>query len=92
MSEILEALMMIAFGFAWPTNIMTAWKAKTARGMSPAFFFIVNAGYICGIASKIISGHITYVLAFYILNFTMVSINIGIYFRNRRFDRAGIEK
>ena len=48
------------------------------------FIFV---GYICGIISKIISGRITYVFVFYVLNLVMVGTDIVLYFRNLKYDR-----
>jgi hypothetical protein len=47
----------------------------------------VLTGYLCGIASKLISGSITYVLIFYSANVIMVTTDILLYFRNRRLDK-----
>ena len=88
MAEILEALMVISFGISWPTSIAKAYKARTAKGTSPAFLSMILFGYICGIASKICSNSITYVFVFYILNAVMVTCNLVVYFRNRQLDKA----
>lgn len=87
MAELLEAGMVIAFGISWPLNIVKSLRARTAKGKSLPFLFFIWIGYICGIASKVISGSITYVFFFYILNFIMVSVDAALYFRNRRLDK-----
>ena len=87
MAELLEVMMVVSFGFAWPTSIMNSLKARTAKGKSPFFLVIIIFGYICGITSKFISGNINYVVIFYIINSIMVSIDLLIYFRNRRLDK-----
>lgn len=87
MAELLEAGMVIAFGISWPLNIVKSLRARTAKGKSLPFLFFIWIGYICGIASKLISGNITYVFFFYILNFIMVSADAALYFRNRRLDK-----
>ena len=87
MAELLEAGMVIAFGISWPLNIAKSLRARTAKGKSLPFLFFIWIGYIFGIASKILSGNITYVFFFYILNFIMVSIDAVLYFRNRRLDK-----
>ena len=50
-------------------------------------------GYVAGIAAKLLSKSYMaefsqkwYVLCFYVLNLVMVSLNIIVYFRNRRLD------
>ena len=87
MPEFLEALMVIAFGISWPMNIVKSVRARTAKGKSFLFLIFIWVGYVAGIASKLISGNITYVFFFYVLNLLMVSADILLYFRNRRLDR-----
>ncbi len=89
MGSILETIMLVCFGFSWPLNVMKAYKAKTAKGMSLPFIMLIIIGYIAGITAKIITGQINYVLAAYFLNLTIVSINIIIYFRNVALDKKG---
>lgn len=52
------------------------------------FILFILSGYGFGIASKLISGNITYVLPLYILNFVMVAIDVVLYFRNLSYDKA----
>jgi bacteriorhodopsin len=87
MVELFEALMMVSFGVSWPANIIKSLKARTARGKSLIFLMFVNFGYLCGIAAKLMSGHINYVLVFYFINTAMVTVDMVLYFRNRRLDR-----
>lgn len=78
--QILEICMMVCFGFSWPNNIRTTLKNKSAKGKSLAFLLLIDAGYLCGIFGKILSGNIVwYVLGMYILNFTMVTIDLSLY-------------
>ena len=88
MQKILEAAMLVCFGFSWPMNLMKNWKARTARSMSLAFIVLVNVGYVAGICAKIVGNDVSYVLAVYFINFFMVFANMLVYFRNRRLDRA----
>ena len=88
MAELLEIAMVLAFGAAWPAAIMKSVRSRTAKGKSVAFLLIVAFGYLCGIASKFVGGNVNYVLAFYILNLSAVSIDIGLYIRNRSLDAA----
>lgn len=87
MGEIFEAIMVICFGLSWPASVWKSWKSGTAKGKSLVFELFIFIGYICGITGKIITGNITYVLAFYILNIIMVSLDLCLYFRNSRMDR-----
>lgn len=86
MPELLETLMIISFGISWPMNIIKSLKTKTAKGRSLLFLCFILAGYICGILSKIISGKITYVFFFYVLNLFMVSFDLMLYFKNKQLD------
>ncbi len=84
MAQVLEIAMMIAFGFSWPNNILTTLKNKSTKGKSLAFLLLIDFGYVCGIAGKIIGGHfVWYVLFFYILNFVMVTTDLILYFYYR---------
>ena len=87
MAEILEALMVISFGFSWPMNIMKSLRTKSTKGKSLMFLLLIEFGYVCGIISKLVSGNITYVFIFYVLNFLMVGTDIFLYFRNRKLER-----
>ena len=87
MSQMFEAFMVIAFGISWPLSIVKSLRSKTAKGKSLILMLFIFVGYICGIISKIISGRITYVFVFYVLNLVMVGTDIVLYFRNRKFDR-----
>lgn len=86
MSQFFEALMVICFGISWPMNIIKSLKTRTAKGKSLLFLLFILVGYVFGIAAKLISGNITYVFFFYVLNFIMVSTDVILYFRNKRLD------
>lgn len=88
MAHVLEVLMVVSFGFAWPTSIINSLKAKTAKGKSPFFLCIIIFGYICGIGAKFLFSNINYVVIFYFINPIMVTIDLLIYFRNRKLDRG----
>ena len=88
MPQLLETLMLVFFGISWPTNIIKSYNARTAKGKSILFLFLILAGYICGAFAKLSSNIINYVLAFYILNAVMVTIDILLYFRNCALDKA----
>lgn len=87
MSQFLEAVMVVLFGISWPLNIMKSAKSRTAKGKSLPFLIFIWVGYIAGIASKLVSGNITYVFVFYVLNLVMVSIDFCLYFRNVKLDK-----
>ena len=86
-SQVLEAAMLICFGLSWPTNAYRSYVAATAGGTSWQFILLITVGYLCGIAAKIISGQLNWVLAIYLLNLVFLGANWWVYFRNRRLDR-----
>lgn len=87
MSSILETIMLICFGISWPLNLVKAYKARTAKGTSLAFILLIITGYLAGIAAKLVSGNINYVLAAYLFNLVAVSLNLAVYFRNAALDK-----
>lgn len=84
--SIFEIGMLVAFGFAWPSNIYKSLKSRTAAGKSLTFQWAIIIGYICGITHKILYSN-DIVLYLYILNLIMVSIDTLLYFRNRHLDK-----
>ena len=94
MAEILEIIMIVSFGASWPLNVMKSWRARTTKGKSLPFLLLIFFGYIAGIASKLVNeaymasfSQKWYVLVFYILNFIMVSVDLGMYIRNHNLDK-----
>lgn len=96
MPELLEALMIISFGISWPINFIKAYKARTTVGSSFFFLMLIFFGYICGIASKLVSllngKPLTYVFVFYVINIIVVGANMVIYFRNSHIDKMNGKK
>ena len=86
MSSLLETIMLVCFGLSWPINVMKAIKARTAKNMSLPFILLIISGYIAGITAKIMTGQINYVLIVYFVNLAIVTVNLAVYFRNRRLD------
>lgn len=97
--DLLEALTIFCFGLSWPISIRKSWVSRTAKGKSLFFEIFLLVGYACGIAKKIIeaagllgveskSGFI-FVLSFffYVLNFIEISIDVALYFRNKKLDQ-----
>lgn len=87
MGAIFETVMLICFGLSWPLNVIKAYKAKTTKGTSLPFILLIITGYVAGICAKLISGQINYVLAVYILNPVIVSLNVLVFVRNAALDR-----
>ena len=86
MAQIMEAMMVVSFGLSWPMSIMKSLKARSTQGKSLFFMIMIEFGYVCGIASKLVSNNITYVFFFYVLNLVMVGADIARYFRNRKLE------
>jgi len=93
MTEVLEVIMIVLFGASWPANVAKSYRSRTAKGKSLTFLVLIEIGYICGIASKLLNEVFMadfhqkwYVLFFYCLNFLMVGADIVLYFRNKKLD------
>ena len=93
MSEILEIVMLVAFGVSWPISLIKNIKSRSTKGVSILFYFLILVGYIAGIISKFTNeAYMTsintkwYVLIFYFFNFTVVGLNIIVYFRNKAIE------
>ncbi len=84
MVQIFECIMLICFGISWPISVYKSITSKSTQGKSIVFIIAILIGYIFGILSKIIGGNITYVLIVYIFNFIVVSIDLVLYFINKR--------
>lgn len=85
--HLFEALMLVCFGFSWPLNVIKAYKARTAKGTSLAFIFLIITGYLAGISAKFINHQINYVLAVYFMNLAIVMVNVFVYIRNKSLDK-----
>ena len=72
--------MLIAFGLSWPPAIFTALKTKTTKGKNVLFDVCIWFGYAFGIAAKFISGDVTYVMAFYLFNFSAATFQYAFSF------------
>ncbi len=83
MATMFEGMMLLCFGLSWPISVYKSITSKSTKGKSVIFISAILIGYICGIAGKIASGSINYVLAIYIFNFTVVSIDFILYFINK---------
>ena len=88
MAQILEAIMIIAFGVSWPVNVYKSLKTKSTKGKSLLFLMLIEFGYISGIIGKIISDNITWVFAFYVLNLIMVFADIVLFCINKRREKS----
>lgn len=85
--SILEAIMLICFGAAWPFSIVKSIKSKSTNGKSLLFLIVLILGYIAGIANKLINNN-DIVLYLYILNLLMVSMDAILWVRNKKIENA----
>ena len=91
----MEAFTILCFGLSWPISIRRSYISRTAKGKSLFFEVFLLIGYALGIVRKVIqltalgcSGGIFFLgFFFYVLNFVEISIDIGLYFRNCKYDR-----
>ena len=87
--QLLEIIMLLCFGCSWPNNILTTIKNKSHKGKSLVFLILVDIGYLCGIASKFVSGQFHwYVVFFYALNFCMVTTDMILYLHYKNKNRG----
>ncbi len=91
LAEVLETMMIIGFGVSWPLSIMRSYKSRSTKGKSVMFLFCIVFGYLCGIASKLLTNNLNLAFWFYIPNIIMVSTDICLYFRNKKIE-AGANK
>jgi hypothetical protein len=85
--SIFEMLMLLFFAACWPVNIFKSLKTRSAKGKSLVFLFLIWSGYICGLVHKFLFSRDT-VMVLYMINVAMVSVDIVLYFINRRRDLA----
>lgn len=97
MTDLLEALMILCFGLSWPISIRKSYVSRTAKGKSVFFEIFIWIGYVFGIARKFIlwaepgSSHdwIFYLAwFFYVLNIIEITIDMALYVRNTKLDKA----
>lgn len=84
--SVFEALMLICFGISWPFAIVRSVRARSSKGKSLAYLILLELAYVAGILHKTLVS-LDIVLALYILNFIMVSIDMALYFRNAKLDK-----
>jgi hypothetical protein len=72
--------MIFCFGVSWPVAILKTVKTKSVHGKSRMFLVLVLAGYGLGILHKIVFS-LDVVLLLYVFNFTMVLVELCLWFR-----------
>ena len=95
LAHFLEFMMLALFGVSWPFAIAKTYRAKRVDGKSPLFEVIVIAGYLCGIASHVVSGVGMWVIGIYAVDILLVSTDLALYcyysIKNRRAADGGEE-
>ena len=107
LANLFEALTIFCFGLSWPISIRKSYISRTAKGKSVVFEILLIVCYAFGIARKFIQiyglgekitfstleGWIFFLsFIFYFLNSIEISIDIALYFRNRKLDLAAKER
>lgn len=77
--SILEAGMMFCFGASWPFQVAKTYRTKNVKGKSILFLWLVETGYVLGIAHKIIY-NMDAVIWLYILNLLLVGADMVLYY------------
>jgi len=83
--SIFEALMLLAFGCAWPASIYTSLRSHSTKGKSLPFMIIIALGYVSGMLHKLLYS-LDFIIILYALNFLMVGIDLILYVRNKRIE------
>ena len=99
-TDLFEALTIFCFGLSWPISIRKSIISRTAKGKSLFFEVFLLIGYAFGIARKFIqmsflggSGFLFYLsFFFYVMNFIEISIDVALYFRNKKLDEIADSK
>lgn len=80
--SILEVLMIVCFGVAWPINLYNSFKSKSTKGKNLLFMSFIVLAYVFGILNKLFVS-VDVAVYFYILNEAMVLADYILYFVNR---------
>ena len=87
MQECCEMIMLACFGLSWPISVYKSLRSGSTKGKSVVFIVAIIVGYIAGITGKLVGGQLTYVLALYVFNLVVVSIDLALYVVNRRREK-----
>ncbi len=96
-ATICETIMVLCFGVSWPLAIYKSYTSKSTKGKSPYFTMAIITGYVAIIIGKIVIQDFHGWLAIlkfvlYCVNLTMVSVDLSLYFRNRRIEKKAESK
>ena len=85
--QIFEFIMLACFGLSWPISVYKSIKSKSTQGKSIVFIIAIIIGYVSGIIGKIVNEQLTYVLIIYCFNLIVVSIDLVLFFINRKREK-----
>ena len=85
--QIFEFIMLACFGLSWPISVYKSIKSKSTQGKSLVFIIAIIVGYIAGIIGKIVNNQLTYVLIIYCFNLIVVSVDLVLFFINRKREK-----
>ena len=92
-SEILEALMLVCFGLAWPMATLRLLRSGSAEGRRLGFTLVILCGYLAGALSKLLgtpaSAGLPPVFWLYLLNTLSVGANAALQWHFRRLQAFG---
>ena len=90
--QIFEFIMLACFGLSWPISVYKSIKSKSTQGKSIVFIIAIIMGYISGIIGKIVNHQLTYVLIIYCFNLIVISVDLVLFFINRKNEKKILEK
>ena len=83
--------MLACFGLSWPISVYKSIQSKSTQGKSIVFIIAIIIGYISGIIGKIVNEQLTYVLIIYCFNLIVVSVDLILFFINRKNEKKNSE-
>ena len=84
---IFEFLMLFCFCFSWPFAILKSYRSRSTKGKSFLFMLLIIAGYAFGILHKVLNDF-NWVTWAYVAGMLLVTIDLALYWRNRRIEHA----
>ena len=89
--QIFEFIMLVCFGLSWPISVYKSIKSKSTQGKSIVFIVAIIIGYVSGIIGKIVNNQLSYVLIIYCFNLAVVSVDLALFFINRKNEKKNLE-
>lgn len=88
--SIFELIMLISFGLSWPFSIHKSYTSRQTAGKSEIFLIALLIGYVSGIIHKYMYS-MDYVLIAYVVNLLLVSVDLALFYRNKKLERCARE-